>query len=278
MFKRICKAILPVAGMGTRLLPATKAIPKEILPIMGKPLIQYAVEEAVSSGITQIIFVTNHHEDIVRNHFSYSPELEEKLTALGKYEFLELTRKIVPKHVEFTYVSQKYPLGLGDAILRAADLIENEPFAVLLADDLIDSDPYPPVLKQLIDVAVQQQANVIGVEEISPFDSNKYGVVSSRKISKKMEKIIDIVEKPNPEDAPSNLAIVGRYILRAETMLHLRSVKPSLNNEIQLTDGLVSLAHVMDVFAYRYFGSRYDCGSKDGILKATLSFGEKYKG
>ncbi len=278
MFKKISKAILPVAGMGTRLLPATKAIPKEMLPIINKPLIQYAVEEAISSGITEIIFITNHNERIIRSHFETVSILEENLRISGKDQLLHFVRNIIPSHVKCTYVQQEYPYGLGDAILRAAYLIDNEPFSVLLADDLIDYQPNPPVLKQLIDIAIKKQANVIGVEEVSHTDVKKYGIVSSEKINEKIEKVLDISEKPEPESAPSNLAVVGRYVLQPEAISHLRSVAPSLNNEIQLTDGLVSLAKEMDIFAYHYLGTRYDCGSKNGVFKATISLGIKYHG
>ncbi|UOF94070.1 MAG: UTP--glucose-1-phosphate uridylyltransferase [Bordetella sp.] len=272
------KAILPVAGMGTRLLPITKAIPKEMLPIIDKPLIQYAVEEAISSGITEIIFIIGSHGQIVKNYFGSDIQLQKNLIKIGKHHLIKLIQNVMPMHINCKYVFQEFPLGLGHAILLAEEEIGNNPFAVLLVDDLIDSDPHPPVLKQLINIAISKKTNVIGIEEIMPIHTNRYGIVSINKTNQQAEKIINIIEKPDIKDSPSNLAIVGRYIFNPKIFSHLQNVKPGVNNEIQLTDGIVSLINEQDVYAYRYNGSRYDCGDINGLFQATISYGMKYHG
>lgn len=272
----IRKAVFPVAGMGTRFLPATKAMPKEMLPVVDKPLIQYAVEEAVAAGITELIFVTGRNKRAIEDHFDSTPELETDLSSKGKHELLALVQGILPAHVSCIYIRQSAPLGLGHAVLTAAPIIGDEPFAVLLADDLIDADT--PVLKQLIDVATAQQASVLGVQEVPRSETSKYGIVASEKIDERTEKVMHIVEKPAPEKAPSTLAVVGRYVLEARIFDHLRATKAGAGNEIQLTDGIASLMRERAVFAHRYEGLRYDCGSKTGMFQATVALGKKYHG
>src|SRR5690606_4292120 len=213
------KAVFPVAGMGTRFLPATKAMPKEMLPVVDKPLIQYAVEEAVAAGITDLIFVTGRNKRAIEDHFDAAPELETDLEAKGKHELLALVRDILPAHVNCLYIRQSAPLGLGHAVLTAAPAVGNEPFAVLLADDLIDADT--PVLKQLIDVAVARQGSVLGVQEVPREDTRKYGIVASQPVDARTERVTHIVEKPAPEQAPTTLAVVGRYVLEAAIFDHL---------------------------------------------------------
>jgi UTP--glucose-1-phosphate uridylyltransferase len=262
------KAVFPVAGMGTRFLPATKAMPKEMLPVVDKPLIQYAVEEAVAAGITDLIFVTGRNKRAIEDHFDSAPELESDLESKGKHELLAMVRGILPAHVNCLYIRQSAPLGLGHAVLSAAPAVGDEPFAVLLADDLIDSDQ--PALKQLIDVAVARA------------DTRKYGIVATRQgeasANGRTERVTHIVEKPDPEAAPSTLAVVGRYVLEAAIFDHLRSTKMGAGNEIQLTDGIASLMRERAVYAHRYEGVRYDCGSKAGMFQATVALGKKYHG
>ncbi|CCJ48442.1 UTP--glucose-1-phosphate uridylyltransferase GalU [Bordetella parapertussis] len=270
------KAVFPVAGMGTRFLPATKAMPKEMLPVVDKPLIQYAVEEAVAAGITDLIFVTGRNKRAIEDHFDAAPELETDLEAKGKHELLALVRDILPAHVNCLYIRQSAPLGLGHAVLTAAPAVGNEPFAVLLADDLIDADT--PVLKQLIDVAVARQGSVLGVQEVPREDTRKYGIVASQPVDARTERITHIVEKPAPEQAPTTLAVVGRYVLEAAIFDHLRATTVGAGNEIQLTDGIAALLRERDVYAHRYDGKRYDCGSKAGMFQATVALGRKYHG
>ena len=268
------KAVFPVAGLGTRFLPATKAMPKEMLPVVDKPLIQYAVEEAVAAGITDLIFVTGRSKRSIEDHFDAAPELEIELERKGKHALLSIVRDILPNHVNCIYIRQSAPLGLGHAVLTAAPIVGDEPFAVLLADDLIDADK--PVLSQLIDTALTHQGTMLGVEEVPAQDTNKYGIVSSNKIDDRTERVNAIVEKPAPADAPSNLAVVGRYVLDARVFAHLRRTQAGSGGEIQLTDGIASLMNEKPVFAYRYDGVRYDCGNKAGMFAATVAIGRKY--
>ncbi len=270
------KAVFPVAGMGTRFLPATKAMPKEMLPVVDKPLIQYAVEEAVAAGITDLIFVTGRNKRAIEDHFDSAPELETDLESKGKHELLSLVRGILPAHVNCIYIRQSAPLGLGHAVLTAAPIVGDEPFAVLLADDLIDASV--PTLKQLIDVAMIQNASVLGVQDVPRTDTRKYGIVASRRVDDRTERVTHIVEKPEPDVAPSTLAVVGRYVLEAAIFDHLRSTKLGAGNEIQLTDGIASMMQERAVFAHRYDGIRYDCGSKAGMFQATVALGRKYHG
>ncbi|WP_206999049.1 UTP--glucose-1-phosphate uridylyltransferase GalU [Trinickia mobilis] len=264
------KAVFPVAGLGTRFLPATKASPKEMLPVVDKPLIQYAVEEAMAAGITQLIFVTGRSKRAIEDHFDKSYEIEAELQARGKLELLELVRGIKPSHVDCFYVRQPEPLGLGHAVLCAEKLVGDDPFAVMLADDLLDGTP--PVLTQMVQVFNHYHCSVVGVEQIRPEASRSYGVVDGRAWDDRVIKMHGVVEKPAPEEAPSNLGVVGRYVLMPGIFAHLRRVKPGLGGEIQLTDAIQSLLGDEQVLAFRYKGQRFDCGSKLGYLKATVEF------
>ena len=267
---KVTKAVFPVAGLGTRFLPATKASPKEMLPVVDKPLIQYAVEEAMAAGITEMIFVTGRSKRAIEDHFDKSYEVEAELAARGKEKLLELVRSIKPSHVDFFYVRQPEALGLGHAVLCAEKLVGDHPFAVVLADDLLDGQP--PVLSQMVDVFDHYHSSVIGVETIRPEDSRSYGVIEGREWEENIIKLSGIIEKPAPENAPSDLGVVGRYILKPRIFSHLRAQKPGAGGEIQLTDAIQSLLSDEQVIAYRYNGTRFYCGSKLGYLKATVEF------
>ncbi len=267
---KVTKAVFPVAGLGTRFLPATKASPKEMLPIVDKPLIQYAVEEAMSAGITEMIFVTGRSKRAIEDHFDKSYEIEAELEARGKERLLELVRSIKPSHVDCFYVRQPEALGLGHAVLCAEKLVGDNPFAVILADDLLYA--VPSVMKQMIDVFDHYHSSVIGVEEIPPQDTKSYGIVDGKEWEDTIIKMSGIIEKPAPEVAPSNLGVVGRYVLKPRIFEHLRAIKPGAGGEIQLTDAIQSLLSDEQVLAYRYHGTRFDCGSKLGYLKATVEF------
>ncbi|NVE24433.1 UTP--glucose-1-phosphate uridylyltransferase GalU [Burkholderia glumae] len=265
---KVKKAVFPVAGLGTRFLPATKASPKEMLPVVDKPLIQYAVEEAINAGITEMIFVTGRSKRAIEDHFDKSYEIEAELEARGKDKLLELVRGIKPSHVDCYYVRQPEALGLGHAVLCAEKLVHGEPFAVILADDLLHGEQ--PVLKQLVDVFNHYHSSVIGVETIAREHSRSYGVVEGREWEEDVIKLSGIVEKPAPEHAPSNLGVVGRYVLMPSVFDHLRRIRPGAGGELQLTDAVQSLLTEEQVLAYRYYGTRFDCGSKLGYLKATV--------
>ena len=267
---RVTKAVFPVAGLGTRFLPATKASPKEMMPIVDKPLIQYAVEEAVAAGITDMIFVTGRSKRAIEDHFDKAYELETELERRGKHEMLEFARNLLPKNINCIYIRQAEPLGLGHAVLCAQHVIVDEPFAVLLADDLLDGDP--PVMKQMVDVYDYHHCSVLGVQDVPRAATRSYGIVATNPLSDRVEQVSAIVEKPRPEDAPSTLAVVGRYVLTPRIFHHLENVKPGLAGEIQLTDGIASLLKEQQILAYRYAGVRFDCGSKLGYLKATVEF------
>ncbi len=264
------KAVFPVAGLGTRFLPATKASPKEMLCVVDKPLIQYAVEEAVEAGITEMIFVTGRSKRSIEDHFDRSFELEHELEAKHKTELLNLVRNIKPAHVNCVYVRQPEALGLGHAVNCAASLVGNEPFAVVLADDLLDHQP--GVLKQLVGLYEHYRSSVVAVETISPEQSRSYGVVAGNSAGERLTKMSQIVEKPAPENAPSNLGVVGRYIFTPSIFQHISQLKPGAGGEYQLTDAIQSLLKLEAVYAYAYEGVRYDCGSKLGFLKATVEF------
>ncbi|CAG2148454.1 UTP--glucose-1-phosphate uridylyltransferase GalU [Cupriavidus numazuensis] len=274
MENRVTKAVFPVAGLGTRFLPATKASPKEMLPVVDKPLIQYAVEEAMAAGITEMIFVTGRSKRAIEDHFDKAFELEVELEAKNKQALLDVVRSIKPANVECYYVRQPEALGLGHAVLCAAKLVGEAPFAVMLADDLIDGTP--PVMRQMVDLYNHYNCSVLGVEEIAPEQSRSYGVVDGREWDEGVIKMSGIVEKPAPEDAPSNLGVVGRYILTPRIFDHLRELKPGAGGEFQLTDAIQSLLSQEQVLAYRYQGTRYDCGSKLGYLKATVEYALKH--
>lgn len=274
--KPIRKAVFPVAGLGTRFLPATKAMPKEMLPIVDKPLIQYAVEEAVAAGVTELIFITGRNKRAIEDHFDSIPELEHELEGKNKLELLDAVQNIIPSHVSCIYTRQPRALGLGHAVLCAAPIVGNEPFLVLLADDLIDATT--PVSRQLVEAAHQYNGSIVATQNVNRNKTNKYGIVSGNLVDSKATRLNGIVEKPAPEVAPSTQAVVGRYVLEAEIFDHLRRTQAGVGGEIQLTDGIASLLESRAVYAYEYEGTRYDCGSKSGFFHATLEFGRKYHG
>ena len=318
MFHAVRKAVFPVAGLGTRFLPATKASPKEMLPVVDKPLIQYAVEEAVAAGITDLIFITGRNKRAIEDHFDSAPELESALAAAGKQELLSMVRGILPPQARCIYIRQPAALGLGHAVLCAEPVVGREPFAVLLADDLIDA-PGEGVTAQLVRAAVERQASVIGVQEIPPEHTRRYGVVkvagqegafsgayatgtgldlvgtarsetglgqSGVELGQELhsaalqrtQRIDGIVEKPAPEHAPSNLGVVGRYVLDGAIFDCLRATQVGAGGEIQLTDGIAALLQQQAVYAHHYSGTRYDCGSKEGFFRATVEIAAKYHG
>jgi UTP--glucose-1-phosphate uridylyltransferase len=272
--KNLTKAVFPVAGMGTRFLPATKASPKEMMPIVDKPLIQYAVEEAVAAGITDMVFITGRNKRAIEDHFDKAYELEAELTAHGKQDLLRIVQETVPKHINCIYIRQSEPLGLGHAVLCAAPVVGEEPFAVLLADDLIDADP--PVIKQMVDLFHDHRCSVLGVMNVPREETRQYGIVSTEGEMGNAQRVGAIVEKPSPEMAPTNHAVVGRYVLTPRIFHHLRNVRPGAGGEIHLTDGISALLQYEAVLAYQFKGTRYDCGSKLGYLQATLAFGRKH--
>ncbi|MGU7811601.1 UTP--glucose-1-phosphate uridylyltransferase GalU [Burkholderia sp. AW49-1] len=267
---KVTKAVFPVAGLGTRFLPATKASPKEMLPIVDKPLIQYAVEEAIDAGITEMIFVTGRSKRAIEDHFDKSYEIEAELEARNKEKLLDIVRNIKPANVDCFYVRQPTALGLGHAVLCAEKLVGDSPFAVILADDLLHGTQ--PVVKQLVDVFNHYHSSIVGVETIAREDSRSYGVVDGRMWGDNVIKLSGIVEKPAPDDAPSHFGVVGRYVLMPTIFRHIRNLRPGAGGELQLTDALQSLLAEEQVLAYRYFGARFDCGSKLGYLKATVEF------
>ena len=272
--KRITKAVFPVAGMGSRFLPATKASPKEMMPIVDKPLIQYAVEEAVEAGITDMIFITGRNKRAIEDHFDKAYEVESELAARGKTELLELVRSIIPRGINCIYIRQAEALGLGHAVLCARPVVNDESFAVILADDLIDGQP--PVIRQMTEVFDRHGCSVLGVQEISREQSRQYGMVRHEPVEGNVERVTAIVEKPEPAAAPSNLAVVGRYILTPRIFHHLERVAPGAGGEIQLTDAIAALLADEKVLACRFRGTRYDCGSKLGYLQAMVAFGRKH--
>ncbi len=267
---KIKKAVFPVAGLGTRFLPATKAMAKEMLPIVDKPIIQYAVEEALQAGIEQIIFVTGRGKNALENHFDRSFELEMNLKNKKKNEFLKEVQSLVPKTGTIIYTRQNEPLGLGHAIWCARDIVGNEPFAVLLADDLIKSKT--PVLSQMIDRFSSLQSSIAAVMEVDKDQTCQYGIIDGVAMDQDIVKIRGMVEKPAPEDAPSNLAIIGRYILTPEIFSLLGKNKKGSGGEIQLTDAMHSLLKRQSIFGYQFDGERFDCGDKTGFQMANLAF------
>ena len=271
--QKIKKAVFPVAGMGTRFLPATKASPKEMLPIVDKPLIQYAVEEAVEAGCTDIVFITGRNKRSIEDHFDKAYELETELERKNKNALLEMTQNILPEGVNLMYIRQTEALGLGHAVLCAAPAVGNEPFAVILADDLIDAPK--GALAQMMDVYNATGSSVLGVETVDPSQTGSYGIVE---IAPKdaYQRVTSIVEKPKPADAPSNLAVVGRYILTPAIFDLLRHTQAGAGGEIQLTDAIATLLQQETVLAHAFSGQRYDCGSKLGYLQATLAYGCKH--
>src|SRR5512143_2503380 len=272
--KPVRKAVFPVAGLGTRFLPATKAMPKEMLPVVDKPLIQYAVEEAAAAGIRQMIFITGRHKRSIEDHFDRMPELEAELAAKGKDDLLSIVRNISPETDVFVYIRQSEPLGLGHAVLCAEPVVDDEPFAVILADDLIDADQ--PAMGQLMQArAARGGGNVLAVEDVPREDTSRYGIVSSERVDERTSRITHIVEKPKPADAPSTLAVLGRYVLEPGIFDHLRMIPRGSGGEIQLTDAIARMVPEGSTYAYRYAGRRFDCGSKQGFLDATVHFARK---
>lgn len=271
--KPIKKCVFPVAGMGTRFLPATKASPKEMLPIVDRPLIQYAVEEAVEAGCTEMVFITGRNKRSIEDHFDKAYELETELELRQKDKLLAHVRDILPPNITCMYIRQTEALGLGHAVLCAQAAVGNEPFAVILADDLIDAPK--GALKQMVDVYNQSGNSVLGVETIDPSQTGSYGIVEVEQL-KNYQRIINIVEKPKPEEAPSNLAVVGRYILTPRIFDLLTNLPRGAGGEIQLTDGIARLLDHEFVLAHAFEGKRYDCGSKLGYLEATVAYGLKH--
>ena len=273
--KKVTKAIFPVAGLGTRFLPATKANPKEMLPIAGKPLIQYAVEEAVNAGIKELIFITGRTKRSITDHFDKAYELESELEKKGKFKELESVRDIIPGDVTCIYIRQAEPLGLGHAVLCAKSAIGNHPFVVILPDDLIDNGNRGAT-KQLISVYEKEKKSIVAVETIKKVDTEKYGIVSIfDDENSSLWKIKSIIEKPTPDESPSTLAVVGRYIFNPEIFSHLEKIKIGADSEIQLTDAISMLLKSDSVYAYEFSGERFDCGSKFGYIQASIQYALK---
>jgi len=274
MRTKLRKAVFPVAGMGSRFLPATKASPKEMLPIVDKPLIQYAVEEAAAAGITEMVFVTGRNKRAIEDHFDKAYELETELERKNKDVLLEMVRSVLPEGARCIYLRQAEPLGLGHAVLCAQPAVGEEPFAVILADDLMDSKP--PAMARMAEVFAREGASLLGVEEVPPDQTQSYGIVTIDKMQGDLARIHSIVEKPKPAQAPSNLAVIGRYVLTPRIFDLLGEIVPGAGGEIQLTDGISALLAHERVLAVRLPGRRYDCGSKLGYLQATVEFGLRH--
>ena len=272
--KKITKAVFPVAGLGSRFLPVTKASPKEMLPIVDKPLIQFAVEEAVEAGITDMIFVTGRNKRPIEDHFDKAYELETELELRGKQKLLDLARDVIPSHVNCIYVRQAEALGLGHAVLCARPVVGAEAFAVILADDLIDSKP--GALSKMVEIYERESCSVIAVENVAREETSSYGIVDCGSATGDVRSIRGIVEKPDPAVAPSTLAVVGRYLLTAEIFDELEGVQRGAGGEIQLTDGIASLLKKQKALAYAFNGTRYDCGSKLGYLQANVQYGLRH--
>ena len=266
--QKVTKAIFPVAGLGTRFLPATKAQPKEMLPVVDKPLIQYAVEEAYAAGIRQMIFINGRNKQSIPDHFDTAYQLETELEAAGKHELLALVQSIKPDDMECIYIRQARPLGLGHAVLCGRCVVVNEPFAVLLADDLMVGSP--PVLAQMVERYNELQSSILAVQEVPPEHTRRYGMVGGTEAGERLLSVSQFVEKPAPENAPSNLGVAGRYILTPAVFDRIANQERRHGGEIQLTDGIAGLLATEKVYAYRYEGKRYDCGSKEGFLQANV--------
>ena len=267
---KIKKAVFPVAGLGTRFIPATKAMAKEMLPVVDKPIIQYAVEEAFAAGIEQIIFVTGRGKKALEDHFDRSYEIEHVLKQKGKNDLLMQIQELVPKTGTIIYTRQHEPLGLGHAIWCARDIVGDEPFAVLLADDLIQTDK--PVLSEMVKIFDRLRASMAAIMEIEKDQTDKYGILDAQELEKDIFKINDMVEKPSPDKAPSNLAIVGRYILTPKIFEHLGKKEKGAGGEIQLTDAMKTLLKEQPIYGYKFNGQRFDCGDKVGFQMANLAF------
>lgn len=273
--KKIRKAIFPVAGLGTRFLPATKANPKEMLPVVDKPLIQYAAEEAVNAGIKELVFITGRSKRSIPDHFDKAYELEAELEENGKTKMLEVVREILPPDVSCIYIRQPEALGLGHAVLCGKPVVGDEPFAVILADDLIDSYP-KGCLKQMVEIYERENSGVIGVQKVPKENVGSYGVISGDEVGDRLWRVSGIVEKPAPEKAPSNIAVVGRYILDASIFKIIEDTQTGAGGEIQLTDAIATQLESKSIYAYEFSGRRYDCGSKLGYLQATVEYGVKH--
>ena len=272
MSQKIKKAVFPVAGLGTRFLPATKASPKEMLPIVDKPLIQYAVEEAVLAGIETMIFITGRNKRSIPDHFDKAYELEKELEERGKTETLKIVQEVIPPHVSCVSIRQSEALGLGHAVYCARPVIGNEPFAVILADDLVE-DRGRGCMAQMTALFEKEQSSILGVEKVDPAETHKYGIVEINEINDSLGRVKSIVEKPKPEEAPSNLGVVGRYILTPAIFDKIEQTGRGAGGEIQLTDAIAALLNDEQVLAYEFQGTRYDCGSKLGYLIATVEHG-----
>jgi len=273
--KKVRKAVFPVAGLGTRFLPATKASPKEMLPIVDKPLIQYAAEEAVQSGIEQLIFITGRSKNVIIDHFDSAPDLEYDLKNKNKNSLLKLVQNTIPSNIDCIFIRQNSPQGLGHAIHCAKNIINDEPFAVILADDLIKTKT--PCLKQMINIYNKKQATILAIERINKADTQKYGIIDFQSKSNNIFNVRSIVEKPTPAKAKSNLGVVGRYIFPPSIFSKINMSKPGVGKEIQITDAISALINDEDVYGYIFEGKRYDCGSKLGYLKATIEYAADHK-
>ena len=269
----IKKVVFPVAGLGSRFLPATKAIPKEMLPINDKPLIQYAVEEAINAGFTELIFITGSTKRAITEHFNFNPDISISNLTKDKKNYLSEMHKIIPDHISCKYIIQDEPLGLGHAILLAKEAVGKEPFAVVLADDLIDSKQ--GVLQQMLDHYEDENSSIVSVQKIKKSESVNYGIIEFKKDTNKLIKTTNIVEKPLPENAPSSFGVVGRYIFCNKIFSYLEKISVGVGNEIQLTDAIKLLLKTNPIFSYEFTGTRYDCGSKLGFIKANISFALK---
>ena len=271
---KLRKAVFPVAGLGSRFLPVTKASPKEMLPIVDKPLIQYAVEEAAAAGITEMIFVTGRNKRAIEDHFDKAYELETELERKNKDQLLSMVKSVLPEGVRCIYIRQAEPLGLGHAVLVAQPVVGDDPFAVILADDLMDSRP--PAIARMSEIFSRENASLLGVEEVPRDQTQSYGIVTIDKMHDDTARIHSIVEKPRPADAPSNLAVIGRYVLTNKVFELLSQVTPGAGGEIQLTDAISKLLSQERVLAVRLPGRRFDCGSKLGYLQATIELGKRH--
>lgn len=272
--RKISKALFPVAGMGTRFLPATKASPEEMLPIVDKPLIQFAVEEAISAGISELIFVTSRNKRVIEDHFDASLELEAELEARQQAVLLQAIRSIKPNHVQCVYVRQPQAMGLAHTLLCAERLLQNEPFAILFADDLIDAEV--PVMQQMVRLYSHYGSSILGAEAIALERSGSYDIIEGRPVADRLLKLDGIINKPTPRHAPSNIGVVGRYILTPSIFRYLHSLPPSVSGEVSFTDAVAQMINTEAVLSYQFIGKRYDCGTKLGYLRASVNFGLKH--
>lgn len=270
MSRHLHKVVFPVAGLGTRFLPATKVVAKEMLPVLDRPLIQYAVDEAIDAGADTLVFVTNRYKHAIADYFDTAYELEQKLAEAGKTDLLDIVRSVLPRNVRCVFVTQPEARGLGHAVLCAAPVIGDEPFGVILPDDLIRT-PHAGALRQMAELAAVRGCGVVAVEEVPRERTHKYGIVDAEPVSERAARLRYVVEKPKPEDAPSNLAIVGRYVLPGRIFELLRTTQPGSGGEIQLTDAIEALLHEREMLSYRFEGTRFDCGNKAGLVRATLA-------